>query len=71
MCVCVCVCVCVCSGGVGSLAGPALAGALLKEVMNINIELLIGAIGQPHFTCHYYLRMRSVGLAQADCNDSS
>ena len=31
--------VCIYSGGVGGLAGPALAGALFDEVMNINIEL--------------------------------
>ena len=40
------------SGGVGSPAGPTLAGALFDGVMNINIELLMGATGPPHFTRH-------------------
>ena len=44
------------SGGVGGPAGPALA-----VVMNINIELLMGATGPPHFTSprFYYVCMRS------------
>ena len=43
------------SGGVGGLAGLALAGALFG-LMNINIKLLIGP---PHFTHHYALLLRT------------
>ena len=59
------------SGGVGGPAGPALAGALFDEIMNINIEFLMGATGLLHFTHHYYVCMRSVSPVWADCNGSS
>ena len=57
-----------CSGGVGSLA---LAEALFDKVMNINIELLMSATEPPHFMRHYYVCMRSAGLAWTDWNSSS
>ena len=57
------------SGGVGNPAGPALAGALFLEVMNINIELLMGTTGLPHISI--IIHMRSVDLARVDCNGSS
>ena len=37
----------------------ALAGAIFDQAMDINIELLMDATGPPHFTHHYYVRMRS------------
>ena len=40
------------------------------KVMNINIEVLMGATGPPHFTHHYYIHMRSAGQARADYNGS-
>ena len=50
-----------CSGGIGCLAGLALVGALFDRVMKINIELLIGTTGPPHFTHHYaLLRMHEI-----------
>ena len=58
------------SGGVGSPAGLALAGAPFDGVMNINIELLIGATGPPHFTRHYAL-LRMYEIRGSDRNGSS
>ena len=42
------------------------------KVMNINIEVLMGATGPLHFTHHYYIHvhMRSAGQALADYNGS-
>ena len=51
------------SGGVG---GPALAGALFDGAININIELLMGATGPPHFTRHYAL-LRAYEISGSDC----
>ena len=58
------------SGGVSGPAGSALAGALFDRVMDINIELLIGATGPPHFT-RYYAFLRTYEIRGSDRNGSN